>query len=213
VLRERNGDDVRELCLCGVPGPGYDVRIVHPTTYEELPAGHVGELWVRGPSVCPGYWKRADETEATFAGRLRGDDAGPYLRTGDLAFFHDGEIVICGRAKDVIVIHGRNLYPQDIELAAELSHAALRLGGSAAFAVDDPTGKEALVVVAEVDGEPDPAEVHKAISAAVLREFELGVMDVLLVPPQGIPKTSSGKKQRSATRRIWRSARERLPVG
>jgi acyl-CoA synthetase (AMP-forming)/AMP-acid ligase II len=209
VIRDAAGDDVRELCLCGVAGPGYDVRIVDPATCEELPPNKVGELWLRGPSVCPGYWKREDETRAAFGATLVGDDGGPYLRTGDLAFMYDGEIVICGRSKDVIVINGRNLYPQDIELTVELAHPAVRLGGSAAFAVDDPQGKEALVVVAEVDGEPDVGEVTKAVGSAVLREFELQVMDVLLVPPQGIPKTSSGKKQRAATRRIWRDIRGR----
>ncbi len=213
AYRGEPGDDVRELCLCGVPGPGYEVRIVDPATCEELPPNRVGELWIRGRSVCPGYWKREEESQATFGGLLAGGDGEPYLRTGDLAFMHDGEIVICGRSKDVIVIHGRNLYPQDIELAAELAHDAVRLGGSAAFAAHDGEGKESLVVVAEVDGEPDPAEVAKAVSAAVLREFELQVMDVLFVPPQGIPKTSSGKKQRSATRRIWLAARETQPVG
>jgi acyl-CoA synthetase (AMP-forming)/AMP-acid ligase II len=212
AFRDAPGDDVRELCLCGVPGPGYDIRIVDPATCEELPPNRVGELWIRGRSVCPGYWKRDEESQATFGGLLVGGDGEPYLRTGDLAFLHEGEIVICGRSKDVIVIHGRNLYPQDIELAAELAHDAVRLGGSAAFAAHNGDGKESLVVVAEVDGEPDPGEVAKAVSAAVLREFELQVMDVLLVPPQGIPKTSSGKKQRSATRRIWTAAREGQPV-
>ena len=212
AIRDAAGEDVRELCLCGVPGPGYDIRIVDPATCEELPPDRVGELWIRGRSVCPGYWKREEETLATFGGLLAGGDGTPYLRTGDLAFMHEGEIVICGRSKDVIVIHGRNLYPQDIELAAELAHPALRLGGSAAFAAHDEAGKESLVVVAEVDGEPDPAEIARSVSAAVLREFELQVMDVLLVPPQGIPKTSSGKKQRSATRRIWLAAREAQPV-
>jgi acyl-CoA synthetase (AMP-forming)/AMP-acid ligase II len=128
------------------------------------------------------------------------------MRTGDLAFMHDGEVVICGRAKDLIVIHGRNLYPQDIELAVEFAHDAVRSGGSAAFAIDDGD-HEGLVVVAEVDGEPEEGEVADAVAAAVLRDFELRVEDVLLVEPFTVPKTSSGKKQRSATRRLWSTAR------
>jgi acyl-CoA synthetase (AMP-forming)/AMP-acid ligase II len=186
----------------------YDARIVDPETGQESAPGAVGELWLRGPSVSPGYWRREEATEQTFAGHLP-DGSGPYLRTGDLAFLHEGALVICGRAKDLIVIRGRNLYPQDIEQTTELAHAALRLGGSAAFAVEDESGAEmeSLVLVSEVDGEPDEQEVVAAIKSVVLREFELHVGDVLLVPPYTVPKTSSGKKQRAASRRLWHAAR------
>lgn len=205
VLREPGDPGARELCADGVPAPGYGIRIVDPTTQQPLPPNRVGELWIKGPSVCPGYWKREAETKEAFGGVLPDDD-GQFLRTGDLAFLYNGEIVICGRAKDLIVIHGRNLYPHDIELAAETAHEAVRLGGSAAFAVEhDDT--ESLVVVAEVNGEPDEAEVGTAIRTAVLQEFELNVSDVLLVAPFTVPKTSSGKKQRTATRRLWQAAR------
>jgi acyl-CoA synthetase (AMP-forming)/AMP-acid ligase II len=208
-FRTKGDAGARELCVDGTPGVQYDVRIVDPATGGQLPPDQVGELWLRGPSVCPGYWRREEATREGFAGRLEGDDGGPYLCTGDLAFLHEGEIVICGRAKDLIVIRGRNLYPQDIEVTAELSHDAVRLGGSAAFAVEDETGEtmETLVVVAEVNGEPVESEVVEAITAAVLREYELKVSDVLLVPPYTVPKTSSGKKQRTASRRLWHAAR------
>ncbi|MFZ0142649.1 MAG: fatty acyl-AMP ligase [Aeromicrobium sp.] len=207
VLRNEDDEGVRELCSCGILGPGYDARIVDPTTLEEMPEGRVGELCLRGPSVCPGYWNREDMTKEMFGVTVAGDDGGPYLRTGDLAFFHENELVICGRAKDLIVMRGRNLYPQDIELAAELAHDAVRHGGSAAFTLDGDMG-ETLGIVAEVDGEPDAAAVSSAIKEAVLREFEVQVSDVMLVAPYRVPKTSSGKKQRSATRRLWAEARE-----
>ena len=207
ILRDEGDEGVRELCVVGIMGPGYDARIVDPVTLEVLPAGRVGELCLRGPSVCPGYWNREDETAYAFGVTIAGDDDGPYLRTGDLAFFHEGELVICGREKDLIVMRGRNLYPQDIELTAELSHEAVRDGGSAAFTLDGDLG-ETLGIVAEVDGEPDADAVSRAIKEAVLREFEVHVADVLLVPPYKVPKTSSGKKQRSATRRLWAEARE-----
>ena len=208
VLREEGAAGVRELCTDGVVSADYDARIVDPETGQESAPGAVGELWLRGPSVSPGYWRREEATEQTFAGHLP-DGTGPYLRTGDLAFLHDGALVICGRAKDLIVIRGRNLYPQDIEQTTELAHAALRLGGSAAFAVEDESGAEmeSLVLVSEVDGEPDEQEVVAAIRSVVLREFELHVGDVLLVPPYTVPKTSSGKKQRAASRRLWHAAR------
>ena len=207
--RTKGDPGARELCVDGTAATGYDVRIVDPATGTELPPDQVGELWVRGASVSPGYWRREEATAEAFGGRLAGDDGAPFLCTGDLAFLDRGEIVICGRAKDLIVIRGRNLYPQDVEVTAELSHDAVRLGGSAAFAVEDETGEtmETLVVVAEVDGEPDEAEVGDAIRSAVLREYELHVSDVLLVPPYSVPKTSSGKKQRTASRRLWHAAR------
>jgi acyl-CoA synthetase (AMP-forming)/AMP-acid ligase II len=206
VLRDETDEGVRELCSDGTIGEGYDARIVDPVTLEVLPADRVGELCLRGPSVCPGYWKREAETKAAFGVTIAGDEGGPYLRTGDLAFFHDGELVICGRDKDLIIIRGRNLYPQDIELTAELCHDAVRDGGTAAFTLDGDMG-DSLGVVAEVDSEPDEAEVASAIKEAVLREFEVNVADVLLLPPYKLPKTSSGKKQRNATRRLWAEAR------
>jgi acyl-CoA synthetase (AMP-forming)/AMP-acid ligase II len=207
VLRDEDDEGVRELCSDGVFGPGYEARIVHPVTLEVLPPERVGELCLRGPSVCPGYWNRDEETRATFGVTIPGDDGGPYLRTGDLAFLHEGELVMCGRSKDLIIMRGRNLYPQDIELAAELSHEAVRDGGSAAFTLDGDMG-ETLGVVVEVDGEPDATDVANAVKEAVLREFEVHVADVMLVAPYKLPKTSSGKKQRSATRRLWSEARE-----
>ncbi|HLY34340.1 MAG TPA: fatty acyl-AMP ligase [Jatrophihabitantaceae bacterium] len=203
----RDGDDagIRVLCADGVPGPGYDIRIVDPDTSMELPVGRVGELWVRGPSVCRGYWRR--DSDHIFGAHLVDDDAGPYLRTGDLGFLYEGEIVICGRAKDLIVIRGRNIHPQDVELTAEFAHPAVHSGGTAAFAVTDDQGVESIAMLLEVSGEPDELDVLTAVSGAVLRDFELHVLDVLLVKPYSVPKTSSGKKQRGAAREIWREAR------
>ncbi|HET6168026.1 MAG TPA: fatty acyl-AMP ligase [Marmoricola sp.] len=213
VLRKDGEPGVRELCSDGVVSRSYDVRVVDPDTGVECGPSQVGELWLRGASVSPGYWRREQETLETFGARLP-DGGGPYLRTGDLAFMHEGELVICGRAKDLIVFNGRNLYPQDIELTAELAHEAVRLGGSAAFAIQDEAGvaMETLALVCEVDGEPDQEQVVAAIKAAVQREFEVHVSGVLLVAPYTVPKTSSGKKQRSATRQMWLAAQGAGPV-
>ncbi len=196
----------RPLCGDGVPGPGFDVRIVDPATGDLAAPGQVAEVWLRGPSVCRGYWERPTDTAEVFGAEITGDDGGTYLRTGDLGFIHDGELVICGRAKDLIVVHGRNIHPQDVEMLVELAHPAVRVGAAAAFSIEVEDG-EALVIVAEVDADPDPAEVSAAVSATVGREFEVHVADVLLVGPQTVPKTSSGKKQRAASRALWRSAR------
>jgi acyl-CoA synthetase (AMP-forming)/AMP-acid ligase II len=213
VFVDPGAPGARPLCGDGVPGPGYEVAIVHPPSGLPVEAGRVGEVWLRGPSVCRGYWQRPAETEETFGARLMDDDGGPWLRTGDLGFMHDGELVICGRAKDLVVIHGRNIHPQDLEFAAELAHPAVRLGGCAAFAVENADGIETAVMIAEVDGEPDTDEVCTAIKTAVWRDFEVELADVLLVGPQRVPKTSSGKKQRSASRALWREAREANLIG
>jgi acyl-CoA synthetase (AMP-forming)/AMP-acid ligase II len=196
----------RALCGDGVPGPGYEVRIVDSSSGIPAAPGRVAEVWLAGPSVCHGYWRRPEETEQLFGARIAGVDGGPYLRTGDLGFMHDGELFICGRAKDLIVMHGRNIHPQDVEMTAELAHPAVRVGSCASFAIEAETG-EALVIIAEVDGTPNTTEVTSAIATAVLREFELNVADVLLLEPQQTPKTTSGKKQRSASRALWARAR------
>jgi acyl-CoA synthetase (AMP-forming)/AMP-acid ligase II len=199
----------RELCGAGILGESFEALIVDPEQCTVVPEGRVGELWLRGPSVCDGYWKRPEMSQEVFRATPAGG-AGEYLRTGDLAFFHDDELVICGRLKDLIIIHGRNLHPQDVELSAELAHEAVRSGGSAAFPIDKAQ-EEALVVVAEVDGTPEENEVAAAIRSAVWREFEVRVADVLLVPPYTVPKTSSGKKQRGAARALWTKARTGEP--
>jgi acyl-CoA synthetase (AMP-forming)/AMP-acid ligase II len=207
VITEPRDPGARSICADGVPGPGYEIAIVDPASSTRVQAGRVGEVWIRGPSVCRGYWQRPAETEQTFGARIAGEDRKPWLRTGDLGFLHEGELVLCGRDKDLIVIHGRNIHPQDLEFAAEFAHPAVRLGGCAAFAVESNGGAEAAVMVAEVDGEPEAAEVSAAIKSAVWRDFEVELGDVLLVGPQQVPKTSSGKKQRSASRELWREAR------
>lgn len=213
VFAEPGAPGARALCGDGVPGPGYEVAIVDPAQDARLPAGQVGEVWLRGASVCRGYWRRATETENMFGARIAGPDGEPWLRTGDLGFLHDGELVICGRAKDLVVIHGRNIHPQDLEFSAELAHPAVRLGGCAAFAVESEEGIEQAVMLAEVDGEPDNDEVCTAIKKAVWRDFEVELADVLLVGPQQVPKTSSGKKQRAASRALWREARQADLIG
>src|SRR5581483_10773162 len=104
VLTDPTDPTARALCGDGVPGPGFEVAIVDPASEAPAERGRVGEVWLRGPSVCRGYWRRPAETEETFGRRVAGDDGGTWLRTGDLGFMHEGELVICGRAKDLIVI-------------------------------------------------------------------------------------------------------------
>jgi acyl-CoA synthetase (AMP-forming)/AMP-acid ligase II len=192
------------LIGCGTPYIGTTLAIVDPETRAACPVGHVGEIWVRGPCVASGYWNRAEETEALFRARIAGSNDGPYLRTGDLGFLRDGEVYITGRWKDLIILRGRNLYPSDLELSSEKSHAALRPGCGAAFSVD-VAGEERLVVAHERDpkkpGEPD--EVIWAIRAAIAEDHEVHAQAVVLIAPGSLPKTSSGKIRRRECRRQY----------
>ncbi|HEX7185753.1 MAG TPA: amino acid adenylation domain-containing protein [Thermoanaerobaculia bacterium] len=197
-----DGAASRDLVGCGRPLGDLDVAIVHPDTLERLPAQTVGEIWVAGGSVAQGYWNRPDVTAETFGARTA-DGSGPYLRTGDLGFLAaDGELFITGRRKDLLILRGGNHYPQDIERTVEGSHAALAPGAAAAFAVE-AGGEERLVVVQEVqrtERRADVREIAAAVRAAVAAEHELPLYALVLIRPGTIPKTTSGKIQRSRCR-------------
>jgi non-ribosomal peptide synthase protein (TIGR01720 family) len=193
----------RRLVGCGTSLPGQQVVIVEPATGRRCPPGAVGEIWVRGPSVAQGYWGRPEETEQTFGARLTEPDEGPFLRTGDLGFLHGGELFISSRLKDLIILRGRNHYPQDLERTAEGSHPALRSGCSAAFSIEQE-GEERLVLVAEVEGREgqpvEPAEIFTAMRRALTGQHEVAPAAIALLPRGTVPKTSSGKIQRHACR-------------
>jgi len=193
--------EVRLLVGCGQTLPKQKIVIANPETLTHCQPDEIGEIWVSGSSIGYGYWNRPEETEHTFRAYLSDTGEGPFLRTGDLGFLHDGELFITGRAKDLIIIRGRNLYPQDIELTAERSHPALRLGSGAAFSVE-VAQEEQLVVVQELEfrQKPNVEEVTSAIRRAIAEEHEVQAYGVVLIKPGSIPKTSSGKIQRRATR-------------
>jgi len=205
VAPPRDGE-ARVLVSSGRALSGYTVHVVDPETRRPLPPSTVGELWVAGASVGRGYWNRTDETARTFAAYLATGE-GPFLRTGDLGFCDaSGELFVTGRAKDLIIIRGRNHYPQDLELTAEQSHPALRRGCGAAFTIDT-NGGERLVVAYELDrqADADPAVVMHAIREAVRLAHEVLVDAVVLLEQRSIPKTSSGKIQRHACRAEYRA--------
>lgn len=204
---------------CGRPGPDITVAVADPERREELPDGEVGEIWVRGASVAKGYWRNALATRETFRATLTGHD-GRFLRTGDLGFLRDGELFVTGRLKDLIVIDGRNHYPQDLELTAEMAHPALRPGCTAAFSVDGGDGGDGAsdgdgadggahgeqpVIVAEIapDAVSEAEKIIDVIRSGVGDAHGLAVRDVVLVQPGTIPKTSSGKIQRRASRTAY----------
>ena len=190
----------RSLVSCGASLHN-DRIIVDPQTLTESLTGQVGEIWVKSTSVAQGYWNRPEETEHTFHAYLSDTGAGPFLRTGDLGFLHEGELFITGRAKDLLIIRGQNHYPQDIELTVERCHLALRPGFGAAFSVE-LEGEERLIVVQEFDprSKADVHEVINQIRQVISDEHELHAHAVALIKRGTIPKTSSGKIQRHACR-------------
>jgi 8-amino-7-oxononanoate synthase len=185
------------LVGCGRALVGQKVIIVNPQTLTPCAPDEVGEIWVSGPSIAQGYWRQPEETKWAFQAYLAGGE-GPFLRTGDLGFFYEGELFITGRLKDLIIIRGQNYHPQDLELIAEASHPALQPNSGAAFSVDIG-GDERLVIAFELKRrqcEVNPDEVAGAIRKAIAEEYGLHVETVVLLKPGGLPKTSSGKVQR-----------------
>lgn len=194
--------DVRHLVGVGYPWLDTTVKIINPETLQVSKPDEIGEIWVNGTVVTKGYWNNKKVTDETFRAELEGD-GNQYLRTGDLGFMYEGELYITGRLKDMIILHGLNYYPQDIELIAERSHEALMPNASAAFSVlvDEV---EKLVIVAEVKRaylrDLDVNGISDAIRQAVSDEFELEVYAIELLRTASILKTSSGKIQRKACR-------------
>lgn len=189
---------------------GAGVRIVDPATGAACAPDQVGEIWVTGPHVAQGYWGHPEATEATFHARLAADDGRRYLRTGDLGFIVDGELYVVGRRKDLVIIRGRNYYPQDIEHTVASSHPALRPGGCAAFSASAARGGEHLVVVQEVkprEGKLAGAgDIAVAIRAAVIQQHQVAIGDLVLTLPGQLQKTSSGKIMRAAARERYLDA-------
>ena len=185
------------IMSCGTSQPEHAVLIADPHTLAELPDNRVGEIWASGPSIAHGYWRNPEATAKTFvqqAGRT-------WLRTGDLGFIRDGEVYITGRLKDLLIVRGHNLYPQDIEQTIEREVEVVRKGRVAAFAVQD-AGLEGIGIAAEISRSVQkilpPEALIKAIRQAVAEAYQQAPSVVVLLNPGGLPKTSSGKVQRAA---------------
>jgi fatty-acyl-CoA synthase len=170
-----------------------EMQVVDLATNEPLPERHVGELLLRGTSVTPGYYKREAATAALFRDG--------WLCTGDLAYLLDDELILCGRIKDVIIVGGRNVFPEDIERAVG-GLEGVRAGNVVAFGMEGYKGKESVVVVAEVRAD-DLDGVRHAIHHRTLEVCGLPPRDVMLVKPGSLPKTSSGKLQRAKCRELY----------
>ena len=202
----------RLVVSCGPPVGETDVVIVAPEVLKRCEPDVVGEIWLADPSVASGYWNAPEETNQTFRAHLADTGKGPYLRTGDLGFVKDGEIFVTGRLKDLIIVRGRNHYPQDIERTVAQSHPSLRQNSGAAFSIEK-NGEERLVVVQEIERRELLAAVEDvagAIREAVAEHHDIHVYTVALVPAGSIPRTSSGKIRRRACRDAFLSAQLRI---
>ncbi|MCX5335719.1 MULTISPECIES: fatty acyl-AMP ligase [unclassified Streptomyces] len=200
-------DDPRAVLLtgCGAPA-GQRVRIADPVSREALAEGEVGEIWVQGPNVGRGYRNQEPQTLRVFGAVLADVAAGPgkWLRTGDLGTVLDGQLIVTGRLKDLIVVDGRNHYPQDVEATAQDAHPAVRRDRLAAFGVPGSSGERVIVVAEHARAVPlgdiDVPALVRTVRAAVSARHGLRLSDVVLVPPGTVPRTSSGKVSRALTR-------------
>jgi thioester reductase-like protein len=192
-----------QIVSCGTPLPGLTVKIVDPEKHIALEPGQIGEIWIAGGSKCLGCWNNPELTLKLFHARLVDDspyDDG-YLRTGDMGFFHDGELFVCGRIKDMIILRGQNYYPQDVEAVVEKASGLIRANCVAAFQIHEDS-EPALAIVAEVrslKALPDPLK----IAAAVRNNLNVEVALISFIAPRAIPRTSSGKIMRHKTKHMW----------
>jgi thioester reductase-like protein len=192
-----------QIVSCGTPLPGLTVKIVDPEKHVALEPGRIGEIWIAGDSKCPGFWNNPELTLRLFHARLVDDspfDDG-YLRTGDMGFFHDGELFVCGRIKDMIILRGQNYYPQDIEAVVEKTSGLIRSNCVAAFQINEDS-EPALAIVAEVKNPKALPDALK-IAAAVRNQLNVEVAVISFIASHSIPRTSSGKIMRHKAKYMW----------
>ena len=198
-----------QLISCGYPRNGDEICIVDPDTMrlQNSSKGHIGEIWVKGDSIAQGYWNAEEQSDGIFKAFLD-NGQGPFMRTGDLGLIREGELYICGRLKNMIILRGKNYYPNDIEYALKQSHAQLARSQAAAFSVSIED-EEQLIIVQELDRAAIRANVFKELIAAIKRvlseEFQIEAKEILLVEPGNIPLTTSGKIQHHLCREKYLS--------
>ncbi|MCE0723337.1 aminotransferase class I/II-fold pyridoxal phosphate-dependent enzyme [Legionella resiliens] len=206
IAPESLNHSTMNIVNCGHCLSDHNIRIVDPHTLNELPESSIGEIWASGPSIAKGYWNKADLSKATFENQLPNTPDLFYLRTGDLGFIHQGNLYVTGRIKDLIIIHGKNYYPQDIEQAITQNQAAFEPQGAAAFAIEVDERQE-LIVVQEVKrvalNRVEFDLLFSEIRAVLLDQFGLVPYSIVLIKPYTLPKTSSGKIQRWLTRKSF----------
>jgi thioester reductase-like protein len=192
-----------QIVSCGTPLSGLTVKVVDPERHVALEPGRIGEIWIAGTSKGLGYWNNPELTLKLFHARLVDDspyDDG-YLRTGDMGFFHAGELFVCGRIKDMIIVRGQNYYPQDIEEVVERASGLIRNNCVAAFQIHEDS-EPALAIVAEVKNPKMIPDALK-VAAAVRNYLNVEVASISFIAPRAIPRTSSGKIMRHKTKQMW----------
>lgn len=204
-----SGNGTRRLAACGRANTNhFDLRIVNPDTAAECPERSTGEVWISGPSVGKGYWRNTEATQASFGARLADGTAGlgggGYLRTGDIGFVHDGQLFICGRSKEMMILRGRNVFPADVCETIELIGPAMRGRRAAAFTIPgDPDEKLVIVCAARATNSDACQTVVRQIMAAVSDELGIVPHDIVIVPNRALERTTSGKVQHGALRKAY----------
>jgi acyl-CoA synthetase (AMP-forming)/AMP-acid ligase II len=193
----------RAIVGCGQSVERQEIAIVDPATMRRCEPGEIGEIWVRGPGVAKGYWNNPAASAETFGATLPAEK-GTFLRTGDMGFLFDGELFVTGRIKDLIIVRGRNHYPQDIERTVEGSHPALRRDHVVSFGVDVDDEERVVVVCGVMRAQKlNQQELFSAVRAALAHEHELSPHAIVLVKGSEIPRTSSGKLQRRGCKDLY----------
>ncbi|WJL94729.1 fatty acyl-AMP ligase [Microbacterium sp. ET2] len=210
ALVAADGDDAVEMVSCGRPTRDTSVVIVDPETLTPAPDGAIGEIWVSSPMLSPGYFRRPDATAETFGHALAGDDR-PYMRTGDLGAFVDGELFVTGRLKEMIIIRGRNIYPQDLEARATEMHPALTMGS--AFELQGHPSAVGIVLELDTDASPSDDELDRlsdAVRSELMTSYSLPSIAIAFVAAGHLPRTATGKVRRRPTPSLIESGA--LPV-
>jgi acyl-CoA synthetase (AMP-forming)/AMP-acid ligase II len=192
--------DAYGIPSCGKPSPEHRILIVDPETNQRCRSNAVGEIWIDGSTTGPGYWRNPEETARVFGARLAGGE-GPFLRTGDLGFMREGILHVSGRIKDVMIIGGQNVYPQDLEATARV--AVPEIAEAAAFTLSDQATERAVLIIEEPkQAVGDATSVLEAVRAAISANNGIDLDHVVLTHRRALPKTSSGKIQRSRAREM-----------
>lgn len=204
----RPGPGVQRLVSCGYVAAGQPIAIVDPVRHVQCTSAEIGEIWTKGPCTTAGYWRNESATAKTFVNFLSPASDGPYLRTGDLGFVHDGQLYVTGRMTDTVIVRGRKYAPQDLELTAQRNCASLQPDAGAVFTVE-AEGAERLVLVHELARsalrELQASDVFRSIARAIAAEHGLRVHEIVLIKPGTLPKTTSGKVQRQRTKTLLAS--------
>tara|TARA_A100001015_G_scaffold178326_1_gene198258 strand:- start:1930 stop:4044 length:2115 start_codon:yes stop_codon:yes gene_type:complete len=200
IITTKNSENKQEIISTGKVDFDTIVKIVNPKTNTECDTSTIGEIWVSGPTVTKGYWNKQDETEKIFKAKLKNDTQTNYLKTGDLGFLnHQQELFITGRIKEIIIINGKNFYPQDIENTIETASKDLMPHGTAAFQIEKNNNQKISVMIEVKRTKLKTINIEKTksiIQEKIQKEFEFSLENIIFISPMSLPKTSSGKKQR-----------------